>query len=259
VNALRTPSPPSIDRALGLLELLAQSRHGLTLSEVSAQMGIPRSSAHTILLSLERREWLRRSGRTRRYLFGPKLFTLANRALGGTSLREAAAPLLKALAQETGLAVHMAILEEGQAVLIEQAAPPRRRLNTWVGKRMELHCTALGKVLLAWLPEEDARRILNERLLSRHNENTKASPRKLLEEIQETRKRGYAVDDEEAEIGYRCLGAPVFDSDGRVAAAVSVSGTTAQLHFVNAAPIAEQLREAAARIARAIASPAAAE
>lgn len=250
MNDLKTPSPPSIDRALGLLELLAQSHHGLTLTEVSEQMGIPRSSAHTILLSLERREWLRRNGRTRRYLFGPKLFSLANRALGGTSLREAAGPLLKALALETGLAVHMAILEEEQAVLIEQAAPRHTRLNTWVGKRMELHCTALGKVLLAWLPEEEARLILSNRILSRHNENTKASPRRLMEELSETRKRGYAVDDEEAEIGNRCLGAPVFDGAGSIAAAVSVSGTVAQLHFVNAAPIAAQLCETAKSITR---------
>lgn len=252
MNALKTPSPPSIERALGLLELLAHSHHGLTLAEVAERMGIPRSSAHTILLSLERHEWLRRSGRTRRYLFGPKLFSLANRALGGTSLREAAAPALKRLQQETGLSVHMAILEEDQAVLIEQYAPPKARLHTWVGKRMELHCTALGKVLLAWLPEEEVRRILSDRGLARHNENTKSSPRRLLEELQETCRRGYAVDDEEAEIGYRCLGAPVFERSGSVVAAISVSGTTSQLHFVNAAPIASKLCQTAAEIARAL-------
>jgi DNA-binding IclR family transcriptional regulator len=176
------------------------------------------------------------------------LFTLANRALGGTSLREAAAPVLQELMRASGLAVHMAILEEEQAVLVDQAAPPNTRLHTWVGKRMELHCTALGKVLLAWLPEPEARRIVSNRVLSRHNENTKASPRRVLDELSETRKRGYAVDDEEAEIGYRCLGAPVFDSQDRIVAAVSVSGTTAQLHFVNAAPIAALLAEAAAKI-----------
>ena len=250
MNTLKTPSPPSIDRALGLLELLAQSHHGLTLAEVAERMGIPRSSAHTILLSLERREWLRRSGRNRRYLFGPKLFSLASRALGGMSLRESAAPALKTLLQETGLSVHMAILEEDQAVLVEQYAPPQTRLHTWVGKRMELHCTALGKVLLAWLPEEEVRRVLSERTLSRHNENTKSSPRRLQDELKETRKRGYAVDDEEAEIGFRCLGAPVFDSSGEVVAAISVSGTTAQLHFVNAAPIAAQLCYTAKEITR---------
>lgn len=252
MNHLKTPSPPSIERALGLLELLAHSHHGLTLAEVAERMGIPRSSAHTILLSLERREWLRRSNRTRRYLFGPKLFSLASRALGGMSLREAASPALKQLQQESGLSVHMAILEEDQAVLVEQFAPPQTRLHTWVGKRMELHCTALGKVLLAWLPEEEVRRILNDRGLARHNENTKSSPRRLLEELRETRKRGYAVDDEEAEIGYRCLGAPVFDSAEAVVAAISVSGTTAQLHFVNAAPIAAQLCQSAEEITRAL-------
>jgi DNA-binding IclR family transcriptional regulator len=252
VNTLKTPSPPAIDRALGLLELLAHSHHGLTLAEVAERMGIPRSSAHTILLSLERRDWLRRSAKTRRYLFGPKLFSLASRALGGMSLRETAAPALKALQQQTGLSVHAAILEENQAVLVEQFVPPQTRAHTWVGKRMDLHCTALGKVLLAWLPEESVRQIVSGRVLSRHNENTKASPRRLLEELQETRKRGYAVDDEEAEIGYRCLGAPVFDASGTVIAAISVSGTTAQLHFVNAAPVAAQLCATAAEIAQAI-------
>jgi DNA-binding IclR family transcriptional regulator len=245
---LKTPSPPSIDRAISVLELLGESRRGLTLAEVASRLDIPRSSAHTILLSLERRKWLQRNVRTRRYLFGPQVFCMARRALAGMSLREHAEPALKKLCQKTRLAVHMAILEDDQAVLVDQYAPAPVKLHTWIGKRMELHCTALGKVLLAWMPEADVQRILDSFLLPRHNENTKGTPRSVLAELRDTRARGYAIDDEEAEIGYRCLGAPVFDEAGHVAAAISVSGSTSELHFVNAAGIALQLQETAAQI-----------
>jgi len=91
------------------------------------------------------------------------------------------------------------------------------------------------------------RRVLSDRTL-----NTKSSPRRLQEELRETRKRGYPVADEEAEIGFRWLGAPLFDGAGEVVAAISVSGTTAQLHLVNAAPIAAQLCETAKAITQAI-------
>jgi DNA-binding IclR family transcriptional regulator len=253
VSVLKTPSPPAIDRALAVLELISQANRGLTLPEIADRLDLPKSSTHTILLALERREFLRRNSRTRRYLFGPKLFSLANRALGGLSLREFSATPLKELMTRTGLSVHMAIIEEDQAVIVDQYAPPSVVLHTWVGKRMELHCTALGKVLLAWLPEVEVTRILGEHRLGKHNENTKSSPRRILVELQETRRRGYAIDDEEAEIGTRCLGAPVFDPAGNVTSAISVSGTTGQLHFVNAASIATQLRETATRISELVA------
>lgn len=245
---IKTPSVPAVDKALSALELLAQSRTGLTLGELTRRMALPKSSVHCLLLTLERRGYLHRNEKSR-YLFGLKLFGLANMALSGIGLREKALPFLKALMARTRLTVHLAMLEQGEAVLIEKVEPPNvYRLATWLGKRMDVHCTGLGKALIAHLPEEEVDSLVRERGLPRHNDNTICSPRRLREELARIRKAGYALDDEEDELGARCIGAAIFRSEGKVVAAVSVSGTTAQITSENVATIAEQVKECAASI-----------
>jgi DNA-binding IclR family transcriptional regulator len=244
---IKTPSVPAVERALSIMELLAFVRHGLTLPELSRRLELPKSSAHCLLVTLERRGYLHRNEQTNRYLFGRKLFGLANTALTGLKLREQAAPLLRALMRETRLTVHMAILEQGEAVLVEKIEPPGlMRLATWVGKRMDLHATAVGKALLAYLPDEDIERLIRDHGLPRYNDNTITSARKLKEEIARTRAAGHAVEDQEGEIGFRCIGAPVFDHTGSVAAAISVAGTTAQITGENFASLVEVVKHTAA-------------
>lgn len=248
MNGIKTPSVPAVEKALSALELLAQSRTGLTLGEVTRRMGLPKSSVHCLLLTLERRGYLHRNAKSR-YLFGLKLFGLANMALSGIGLREKALPFLKALMARTRLTVHLAMLEQGEAVLIEKVEPPNvYRLATWLGKRMDVHCTGVGKALIAHLPEEEVERLVRERGLPRHNDNTICSLRRLREEIARTRRLGYALDDEEDELGARCIGAPIFDGQNQAVAAVSVSGTTVQVTSENLAAISEQVKECAASI-----------
>jgi DNA-binding IclR family transcriptional regulator len=164
------------------MELLANSRNGLPLADLARQMGLPKSSVHCLLLTLERRGYLHRNQRTNRYLFGLKLFSLANMALSGLELRERAAPFLHKLAEKTRLTVHLAILEQNEAVLIDKVEPLGAfKVATWLGKRMDVHCTALGKALIAYLPEEELGRLIRERGLPRHNDNSIVSPKKLKE------------------------------------------------------------------------------
>src|SRR5947209_19312775 len=109
--AIKTRTVPSLDKALCILELLTQSRAGLTLPDLVEQSGLAKSSVHYLLVTLERRGYVHRNGRAGRYLLGTKLFGLANSALRGLDLRQKAAPLLAALRLKTGLTVHMGILE----------------------------------------------------------------------------------------------------------------------------------------------------
>jgi DNA-binding IclR family transcriptional regulator len=244
--ALKTRSVPSLERGITILELIAGSRNGLAPGDLARQMGLPRSSVHCLLLTLERCGYLHRNERTNRYLLGAKIFQLANMALGGLEVRERAAPLLQQLARDTGLTVHLAILEQNEAVLIDKVEPlGRQKLATWLGKRMDVHCTSLGKALIAFLPEEEVERVIEERGLPRHNDNTIVSPRRLREELARVRANGFATDDEEDEIGARCIGAPVFDSSGGIAAAVSLSGTVAQITEANSADLAARVCETA--------------
>jgi len=246
---LKTPSVPALENGLRALELLAQSRSGLSLAEMTRQLSIPKSTAHCLLLTLERCGYLNRNERNR-YLFGLKLFSLANMALSSLELREKAAPFLKSLMARTRLTAHLAVLENHEAVLIDKAEPIGvLKLATWLGKRMEVHCTALGKALIAWLPEEEVDAMLRERGLPRHNDNTISSVRRLKEDLARVRKQGFALDDEEDEIGARCVSAPVFADAGKVLAAVSVSGTTLQIGPDNIGVMADRVKECAASIA----------
>ena len=115
---------------------------------------------------------------------------------------------------------------------------------------MDLHCTSLGKSLIAYLPEDDVDRLIADRGLLRHNENTIVSPVLLKAELERTRTLGYALDDEEEEIGGRCIGAPVWNRDRHVVAAVSVTGSTTRITADTIEAIAGQVKHAALEISR---------
>ena len=248
-----TPSAPAVDRTLSILELLSVTRSGLTLPELSRRLALPKSSTYCLLVTLERRGYLLRNNRTHRYMFGLKLFSLANLALSGVELRENAADFLHALMRRSRLTVHLAIIEGDEAVLIEKVEPPGLlRLATWVGKRLELHCSAVGKCLLAHLSDTEFLRLVRDRGLTRNNENTITSIRKLKQQMTQIRDAGYAVEDEEGEIGCRCVGAPIFDHSGNVIAAISVAGTTAQIRTDEFDRFGRLVRQTASDISQAL-------
>jgi len=237
-----------------MLELIAASRNGMALPDIARKLNIPKSSAHCILLTLLRQGYVIRSTRTRRYVFSSKLLRLANQATQGLRLQEVATPILRELSLQTGLSVHMAILEWHEAVLIAKLDPPGADpLSTWMGRRMELHCTGVGKVLLSSLSHDLLGKLLTGRVFSRHNENTITSIRRLLKETETIRANGYAVDDEEDELGYRCIGVPVLDQDGATVAAISVAGAVNHLCNDNLKQLISVLKRASGTITSAFA------
>jgi DNA-binding IclR family transcriptional regulator len=254
VENLKTHSVPGVERAVSILEILANSKRGLSLAQVSRELKLPKSSAHCLLLTLERLGYLRRSDETHRYTFGLKLFALANITLMRIDLRAQAAPLLSALMQKLRMTLHLAILERGEAVLIEKLEPPNlHKLATWIGKRMDVHCTGVGKALIAHLPQEELDHLVRERGLPRHNENTIVSIQKLGEQLAQVRRIGYALDNEEDEIGLRCVACPVLDQNGKPIAAISVAGTTSQITGDNLTLLADELKRAASHISAGLA------
>jgi DNA-binding IclR family transcriptional regulator len=230
LTAPGTQSVPALERGLLILEYLAKSRNGVTLAHLTQKLQLPRSTSHAILLTFQRCGYVHREEETGRYRLGFRLHALANMALSGISLRGHAAPHLYQLMRSIGLTVHLAILEEGEAILIDRIEPPGApRLATWVGKRMGLHCTALGKALIAKLPESELADMIQRRGMIRYNENTIGSMKKLRIACDSVLRLGYAIDDEEEEIGVRCIGAPIVNSMGDVVAAISISGTKSQI------------------------------
>jgi DNA-binding IclR family transcriptional regulator len=229
VSSIRYPVP-SLERALSVLECLAQSKRGFSLSEISRRLGIPKSSAHLILITLERRGFLQKRTQNGKYCFGLQLLSLSRSALENLDLREEAIPFLQSLMQKSGLTVHMAVLERNEAVIIEKVeAPGLVRLASWIGRRLDVNCTAVGKALISFLPDDQLDDFIRTGRFARHNSRTIVSKSALKREVTSVRQLGYALDNEEDEPGLRCIGAPIFDETLKAVAAISVAGTTNQI------------------------------
>ena len=149
------------------------------------------------------------------------------------------------------MTAHLAVIERDEVRGMPRwTDPAHHRIATWVGKRMDTHCTSLGKCLIAHIPDEDVDRLIAERGLLRHNENTIVSPTRLKQELAKTRTLGYAMDDEEEEIGVRCIGAPVWNRERQVVAAISVAGTTEQITAETCGPLIDQVKQTALGLSR---------
>ena len=246
----------AVERALAILEATAQRSGGMTNSEISRRLGMPKSSASYILRTLERRGYLRRDAESGKYRLGLKILTLGRDVLAGLDIGAVALPVLRALVERTQLTAHLAILDHGEAVYIEKVdAPGFIKMDTWVGRRMYVHSTSVGKALVAHLPKSDVEAIVREHGMKKRTPKTIIALHRFLAELEKVRAQGYAVDDEENSIGARCLAAPVFDILGSVEAAVGLSGTTTQISDSSMPKLVELAKEAARKISRQFARP----
>jgi DNA-binding IclR family transcriptional regulator len=243
---LKEYSVPSIERALSVLQCLGHSKRGYSISEIGRRLKIPKSSAHLILTTLERRGFLQKNTQTGKYYFGLQLVSLSRSSLENLDLREEAKPFLRCLMQESGLTVHMAVLERDEAVIIEKVeAPGLVRLASWLGRRLDVNCTGVGKVLIAFLPDDELDYLLRTKAFARHNSRTIISKTALKRELALVRQSGYALDNQEDEPGLCCIGAPVFDGNGKAVAAISVAGTTSQIGIDRVPALARLVMRAA--------------
>jgi len=255
MTTIRENPSIAVERALEILEAAAHA-DGLTNAEISWRLEIPKSSASYILRTLERRGYLRRDAASGKYRLGLKVLSLGREVLAGLNLGEVALPALRALVERTQMTAHLAVLDHGEAVYIEKVdAPGFIKMDTWVGRRMHVHSTSVGKALVAHLPKAAVEEILRRHGLKKRTPKTITGHARFLAELERVREQGYAVDDEENSLGARCLAAPVFDREGNVAAAVGLSGTTTQTDHASLLRIAELVKEAARRISRQLARP----
>jgi DNA-binding IclR family transcriptional regulator len=160
-----------------------------------------------------------------KFRLGLRLFDLGNRSIEQYDLRERAQPHLRHLVAETEETAHLCILEGAHVIYIDKIEPARSvRMITRIGASNPVHCTSVGKAMLAFLPEERITDIIGRLRFERYTTRTISTVDALRAEIEKTRRRGYAVDDEEFEEGLRCIAVPVLDAQRLPVAAVSVSG-----------------------------------
>jgi DNA-binding IclR family transcriptional regulator len=242
-------SSTAVERTLLILEAVAQREGGMSNAEFSRKLKIPKSSASYILRTLEQHGYLRRDGEAGRYRLGMKVLNLSRAALGGVDVREVALPIMKHLVDRIHITTHLAILDQREAVYVEKVeAPGFIKMNTWIGRRMEVHSTAVGKALLAYLDPKERDSILRQRGLKKLTIHTITTLPRLFQEFERVRALGYAVDDEENSLGARCVGAPIFNAEGRIEAAIASTGTIHDVPQDAIAHVADMVKEAARRI-----------
>ena len=215
----------ALDKALSVLLKLSQAEKDIDLATLSAQTGLPKSTLVRLLHTMRLHNVVNQDLQTRRYRLGWGLINLGKAAERQFDLEKIVLPFLEQLKSETGETSSFAILEGTRAVYVAQvAADSIIRGVPPIGSELELHCTAVGKVLLASYPDDLFEQRIVEHGLPRMTENTIVNSEQLRREVQTAAERGYAVDNEEAEYGGRCIASPIIGSDGSVIAAISITG-----------------------------------
>jgi DNA-binding IclR family transcriptional regulator len=232
---------PAVDRAMRLFELLAITPDGLTLSELSRKLEIPKSTTHYLVYTLFTRGYLQRTNNAR-HVLGPRFADLTSAsACIEVKLSKLATPTLRQIAAGFNLTATMSVLRGAEAVIINRAKSFRDAGGgAWVGRHLDVHCTAQGKALIASLPEEALNTLIGSRELARYTPKTISSLPELKVHLSGIRTTGFATNDEEQVLGIRGVAAPVVDAMGNVVACISVRGSTTD---INASRLLELGRE----------------
>jgi len=244
-NRETTGSPyklEGLDRVVAILDLLGESDSSLSLAEICRQMSLRKSTAHRALMALERTGLIERAP-SHRYRLGLKLYDMGNRAVEQIDLRARMHPYLRKLALRVGHTVHLGVLHKTRVVYIDKIEPINRHvcISSRTGTSNPVYSTSLGKAILAFLPPEEVAKTISAIRFVSFTSKTLASADELMGALERVRRRGFSVDDEEMELGTRCVGAPVFDSSKGAIAAVSVSGPASRLTAHCVPVIAEHL------------------
>jgi IclR family KDG regulon transcriptional repressor len=214
----------SADRTLDVFELLAAEPRGLTVSEISDRLGLARSSTHGLVRTLHSRGYLTENG-GRRFHLGARLIQLGLNVVDRLELRATARGPLERLVSETHDTALLVVPDHGDLLYVDKVTSDARdvRADPRVSSRRPLHCSSLGKALLAAVDDETVLRIVKATGLEPATEFSIRHRRELLADLALTRGRGYAVDQQEAVVGVWCVGAPVRDHAGRPVGAISLS------------------------------------
>lgn len=243
-------SVPAVERAFMVLELLTEASQPLGITDLAATTGWPKSSLFMILSTFEEHGFASRDEHGK-YRLTLKLYNLAMKHLSQLEVRDVARPILEQLSVTTGLTVHLAVLAGGKAVYIDKIEGPGFvQFATRVGQSFDLHLSGTGKALAAWLPESELDAILEEYGMPVATPNTMTSKEAFKQFLSAVKQIGYAIEDEEGELGIRCIGAPIFNRDGRVIASLSVTALRNDLPSIKFAEVGDTVKSAGLTISR---------
>jgi DNA-binding IclR family transcriptional regulator len=240
---------PNLRNSCRILKLLGQHPDGLKASELARSLQIPVTTTLRIMTTLHLEGLTRKH--EGRYELGPVLIQLGNAALAGTEIRELALPLLQRLTAELDETSHLAIPCDERALIVAvEDSPHPLGAASRPGFLAELHCSSTGKIFLSYLFRDRLAEIVTESRPARRTPHTLISLAQLKREVEVTSKRGYSLDNEEFNLGVRCLAAPVFNADGDVIAAIGITASTVRFTKERIPEIAVHVRAIADELSR---------
>lgn len=255
MSAEREDAAGAVPKALRVLEEVAARKRPLAIAEIAAALDLPQPTAHRIVATLERLGFVGREPARRRVIEGPRLVKLGLdtlHAAAGSGTRHA---ILAALAKKTGESCNLGVVSGGEVIYLDRVESQwPLGLRFEAGSRVPLHCTAIGKLMLAQMPDTMLAAHLASGRLARYTSTTITEPRKLSEDLARIRRQGYSIDNQEFMSGVVCMAVPVKGPrEGQVCAGLAISAAQARVTLTGVKRYLPDLRAAADRVARALA------
>ena len=234
----------TLERGLNLLKMLASDREA-SLTELAMRVGMPPSTAHRLLVTLQAHRFAEFDESTQNWMIGVEAFRIGSGFLNRIDLVEAAQPIMQTLVSETGETANLGIVDMGEIVFIRQIESPNPiRAFFRPGTRSTMHASGAGKALLAQLSQAEVERLLQQKGLAKFTEKTITKPAELFSELEHIRSVGWSFDDQERHEGMSCIAAPVFGPSGDAVAAISVSGPSVRFTPESVADFSAVVRQA---------------
>ncbi|GGE24452.1 IclR family transcriptional regulator [Marinithermofilum abyssi] len=224
------PIIQAVDRALRILDLFNEHESELKITDISERMHLHKSTVHSLLKTLQSHGYIEQNPENGKYRLGMKLFERGNFVIQGLDVRNIVKRYLLDLSVKTGYTVHLVILDGKEGVYIDKVEGTSGVvMYSRIGRRVPIHSSAVGKVLVAFKSDEELREILAGYAFVAHTENTITNEEAFLKELEKVRSLGYAVDNQENEPGVYCIAVPIRNHLGQVVAAMSISTPIAGL------------------------------
>jgi DNA-binding IclR family transcriptional regulator len=220
----------ALRRALSILNSFSKDTVELSLTDISKSLSLPKGTVHRLLSCLKYCDFIGQDETNLKYRLGWRLFELGACVDPLNLLKKKARPYLEELSEKSKEAVHIATLKEGDIFYVDKVMGNyKMTMITHIGLRLPAHVGGLGKSLLAFLSEEKLNKIIDSKELKKFTKNTLTDPNELKKALKKVKENGFAIDNEEVEIGLTCVGVPIRDLTGKVIAAISISGPTIRM------------------------------
>ena len=222
----------SLTRGLTLLEFIAEAHGSVALTELAQQAGLPNSTPHRLLTTMQQQGFVRQVGDLGHWTIGAHAFIVGSSFLQSRNLLAIVHPILRKLMEESGETVNLAVLDHNdhQAIIIDQVQCTQlMRMSAPIGGKLPMHASGAGKAFLSQLSDEQVSNLLHRNGLHAYTHATLVSPVHLKEDLAQSRKRGYSFDDEEHALGLRCIASCIYDEHREPFAAISISGPISRM------------------------------